>query len=98
MKVEKEKEILDKLGNIENLLFLIARTLASESPADELKLGSTQTAVLQLCNLENTREDMARKLRKTTNSIDVAINSLRKKITIHSVTISGSTYYLAVKN
>jgi Fic family protein len=85
------EEIRDRLDVIAQLL--VSPVLSLEPPVK----GKTQRAVLELCDLTHTREEISQELGISLNNVDVTLNALRAKRVIKSIQIGGKTYYVRVK-
>ena len=93
-----QKEVSEKLDAILDRMDIVIHLLLSPIKRSEITLkGKMQKAVLELCDFGHTREDMAKRLDKSLNTIDVTLNSLRKQDFIKSVSVEGKTYYIRIK-
>jgi len=91
------KDVVERLdGLIERLDILVTLSVPPLN-IEGLKLGEVEKQVLELCDLKNTREDMASKLRKNLKHIDKTLSGLRDKGLIRSLKTSGKTYYVRLK-
>lgn len=82
-----EKEIVERLD------VLISLTIPRFIESNYQEKG-VQVDILKLCDFENTSDDMARKLKKSRNRIDVNLSKLRSKGLIKSVLKNGTTVYV----
>ena len=81
---------------VERLDVLISLMIPSFDSSKYEERG-VQLDVLELCNFENTVEDMVKKLKKTRNRIDVNLSKLRSKGLIRSVPKNDKTVYVRIR-
>lgn len=96
-RVELEREFLRKMDKIIDRLDLLLRISLPPPRVEGVKLGKLEQAVFQLCDLRHTRKDIANKLKKSSNLIDVTLNGLKKKGLITAVEIEGSARYMRLR-
>lgn len=94
---EFEALMLNKLDQmIERMNILIELSIPPLN-VEGLKLGKVEEAVLGLCDLKNTANDMASKLGKTSTHIHKTISVLRDKNLVKSLKIGDKTYYIRTR-
>jgi len=94
---EFEKKTLEKLDEIVERLNILVDLSVPPLNIEGLKLGEVERQILELCDLKNTREDMASKLGKNLKHIDKTLTGLRNKGLIRSLKIAGKTCYIRLK-
>jgi len=92
-----ETQALKKLEEIVYLLNLIVELNVPPVNIKGLKLGKVEKAVLDLCDLRHTTDEMASKLKKKPGHISKTLTGLKKKGLIKSVKVEGRTCYIRVK-
>jgi len=87
-----------KLEDIKEQLEIIISLMIPQFSKDkyDLKEG-TQMAVLELCDLNYTQQEMSSKLKKTKKAIEKAIEKLKSRNLIRTVKRSDRTVYLRLK-
>lgn len=83
----KEDEILERLDLIVQLLI----------PPFHTGQGQSQDKVLELCDLQNTREDMMKATAMNAGQLDMALSRLREKGVIRAVKRNKGMVYLRVR-
>jgi hypothetical protein len=72
-------EIKQTLDDIKAILLLVNQDKIAQAKKALLKEGSVEKQVYDLCNGENTTEDVSNILKKPTANIRAVISSLRQK-------------------
>ena len=81
---------------IEKLNMLLQATISAKPIPSDIQ-GETQVDVLKLCDLENSPEDMMKKLKKSRTAIDNALLKLRKMDAIKSHNSGNKIVYMRLK-
>jgi predicted ArsR family transcriptional regulator len=72
-------QVVERLdGVIERLDLLIALAIPAVGPEADL-LGKVERAVLELCDMRNTADQIANRIGKNKHHVEVALSQLRKK-------------------
>lgn len=88
----------DQLSEISEKLDIIISLMIPPFSKESYELkGETQLAVLKLCDLNHTQDDMTKKLQKTKKSISRAIEKLTENDLIKSIRKEDKVVYLRLK-
>jgi len=82
-------------GVIERLDLLIALAVPPVGPEAE-PLGKVERAVLELCDMRNSTDDIANRVGKTKHHVEVALSHLRKKGLVTTVRSGGRVVHVRV--
>lgn len=85
------KEMMNLLGSIEEKLDTLVNFQRTLLPKP--RLGKEEKKILKLCDRKNTIAAMVTKTGKTSNNVNVTLNSLRRKGLIRSVKIKNNLVY-----
>jgi len=94
MEEKQFKQLIGTLKDIDSKIsILISLQKSSTKPP---KLGKETSAVFKLCNGKNSVDDMIKTTKKKKNTIEVALNHLRKKGLIRTTKINKKTVYVKI--
>ena len=89
----KDDLIKQLIGRLDVLIKLNIQSYSEEN----YPYTGLSAEILKLCDYENSRDDIMRKLNKTGKGIDPVITKLRKAGLILSVMKNNKTYYVRLK-
>jgi DNA-binding transcriptional ArsR family regulator len=89
-----EVKALERLSQIVERLNILIELSVLPLKIEGLEIGKADLEVLELCNMKNTTEDMARKLKKNRNAIGQALHRLKEKGLVRSIKIGDKTYHV----
>ena len=89
-----QTHLVEALQQISQRLDVLIQLSIPRRGLQPAKIGPTEMAVLELCDMTNTIADMTKKLRKQNSHITKTLTILRQKRLIASVKLGSETYFV----
>lgn len=93
MDLTDDTRLLDRLDRIVERLDLLLLLSVPPFNPEVVKLGPTESYILDLCDLQHTTEEMVAILKKSRNAVDTTLSGLRKKRLVRSLRIGSRTVH-----